>query len=103
MRDAVSTPEQSEDPLLMKRVSDGDRRAFLTLYDRYSSKVYGLAIYMLGDEMTAEEVTQDAFLRLWTRAETYNPDRGKLSTWLLTITRRLAVDRIRLEARRPRS
>jgi len=85
----------------MHKVASGDRRAFLALYDRHSAKVYGLALRVVGDRMTAEEVTQDAFLRLWTRASTYNPDRGKLSSWLLTITRRLAIDHFRLEARRP--
>ncbi len=97
----VSKEDQPQDTVLMSRVAEGNRRAFLALYDRYSAKVYGLALRVLGDPMTAEEVTQDAFLRLWTRAETYNPDRGKLSSWLLTITRRLAIDQFRLEARRP--
>jgi RNA polymerase sigma-70 factor (ECF subfamily) len=85
----------------MRKVAGGDRRAFLTLYDSYAAKVYGLALRVVGDPMTAEEVTQDAFVRLWTRAETFNPDRGRLSSWLLTITRRIAIDQIRLDARRP--
>jgi len=97
----VSDPVQSEDALLMRRVAEGDRKAFLALYDRYAARVHGLALRVLGDTMTAEEVTQDAFLRLWTRAGTYNPDRGRLSSWLLTITRRLAIDHFRLEGRRP--
>lgn len=97
----VSNPAQPEDALLMRKVSEGDRKAFLALYDRHAAKVFGLALRVIGDPMTAEEVTQDAFLRLWTRADTYNPDRGKLSSWLLTITRRLAIDQFRLEARRP--
>jgi RNA polymerase sigma-70 factor (ECF subfamily) len=46
-------------------------------------------------------VTQDTFLRLWTRASTFNPNKGSILTWLLTITRRIAIDRIRLESRRP--
>ncbi|MEE9215873.1 MAG: sigma-70 family RNA polymerase sigma factor [Anaerolineales bacterium] len=97
----MSNPVQPEDALLMRKVSEGDRKAFLALYDRHAAKVFGLALRVIGDPMTAEEVTQDAFLRLWTRADTYNPDRGKLSSWLLTITRRLAIDQFRLEARRP--
>jgi len=97
----VNNIEQSEDAVLMRKVAGGDRRAFLSLYDEYAAKVYGLALRVLGDPMTAEEVTQDAFVRLWTRAETFNPDRGRLSSWLLTITRRIAIDQIRLEARRP--
>lgn len=85
----------------MHQVAERDRAAFLQLYDRYASRVYGLALRMLGDVMTAEEVSQDAFVRLWTRASTFNPRRGRLASWLLTITRRLALDRFRLEARRP--
>lgn len=85
----------------MQRVVDQDRAAFLKLYDRYAPRVYGLALRMLGDAMTAEEVSQDAFLRLWTRASTFNPRRGRLVSWLLTITRRLALDHFRLQSRRP--
>jgi RNA polymerase sigma-70 factor (ECF subfamily) len=85
----------------MRRVAEGDRKAFRALYDRHAARVYGLALRVVSDPMTAEEVTQDAFLRLWTRAKTYNPDRGRLSSWLLTITRRLSIDHFRLEARRP--
>lgn len=85
----------------MRQVAEQDRTAFLRLYDRYASKVYGLALRMLRDRMNAEEVTQDAFLRLWTRAETFKPSRGRLLSWLLTVTRRLALDRFRLQSRRP--
>lgn len=56
---------------------------------------------MLGDQMAAEEVAQEVFLKLWTRADSFNPRKGKFSTWLLTIARRTALDRIRLEGRRP--
>jgi RNA polymerase sigma-70 factor (ECF subfamily) len=97
----VSNEDQPEDGVLMRKVVEGNHEAFLELYDRHSSKVYGMALRVVGDTMTAEEVTQDAFLRLWTRAKTYRPDRGRLSSWLLTITHRLAIDHFRLEARRP--
>ncbi len=97
----MSNEDQTEDANLIREVVEGNHQAFLALYDRHSSKVYGLALRVVGDPMTAEEVAQDAFLRLWTRADTYNPDRGRLSSWLLTITRRLAIDHFRLEGRRP--
>lgn len=97
----VNESSMPDDATLMRRVAQGDRRAFLHLYDKYAPRVNGLSLRMLRDEMTAEEVTQDAFLRLWTRATTFNPDRGRLLSWLLAITRRLAIDRIRLDARRP--
>lgn len=86
---------------LAQKVALGDRRAFLELYDRCAPKVYGLALKIMGDAMTAEEVTQDAFLKLWTRAETFRPGRGSFTGWLLTITRHTALDRYRRESRRP--
>ncbi|MDF1499019.1 MAG: sigma-70 family RNA polymerase sigma factor [Anaerolineales bacterium] len=82
-------------------VAEGDRQAFLTLYDRFASRVYGLALKMLGDPMLAEEVSQESFMRLWHRAETYRPDRGAFSTWILTITRRVVIDRLRKQSRQP--
>jgi RNA polymerase sigma-70 factor (ECF subfamily) len=56
---------------------------------------------MLGETMAAEEVTQDTFLKLWTRAGNFSSKKGTLLAWLLTIARRTALDRIRLEDRRP--
>jgi RNA polymerase sigma-70 factor (ECF subfamily) len=91
----------NDDAALVQQVAAGDRHAFASLYDRYSSRVYGLAIRMLGETMAAEEVTQDAFLKLWSRSTSYDPERGMLLPWLLTIARRTALDRIRLESRRP--
>ncbi len=85
----------------MRRVAQGDRSAFVALYDRYSSRVYALSLRILGDGGPAEEVTQETFLKLWSRARTYSPGRGSLLAWLLTITRRTALDRVRLEGRRP--
>src|SRR5512138_1885017 len=71
------------------------------LYDRYVSRVYALTLRILSDPMLAEEATQDTFLKLWSRARLYLQERGSLLLWLLTIARRTALDRVRLEARRP--
>jgi RNA polymerase sigma-70 factor (ECF subfamily) len=86
---------------LISQVVQGDQRAFLALYDRYSSTVYALALHMMNDPMMAEEVLQDTFLKLWSRSRQYLTERGPLLTWLLTIARRTALDRLRLESRRP--
>ena len=51
--------------------------------------------------MAAEDAAQEAFLKVWTRAAQYDPARGKVTTWLLTIARRISIDRLRSEARRP--
>lgn len=94
----MANPDDNE---LVAKVAKGDERAFLALYDRHSNHVYALALRILHDPMLAEEVTQDAFLKLWSRARLYLAGRGTLLVWLLTITRHTAFDRLRLEGRRP--
>lgn len=86
---------------LVARLVRGDEDAFLALYDRYSSRVFGLTLRILGDPLLAEEATQDTFLKLWNRAGLYLAERGSLVVWLLTIARHTALDRLRLESRRP--
>lgn len=90
-----------EDVELVARVAKGDERAFLALYDRHASRVHGLTLHILHDPMLAEEATQDAFLKLWSRARQYLAERGPFLPWMLTIARRVALDRLRLESRRP--
>lgn len=90
-----------DDVQLVKLVAQGDEHAFLKIYDCYVGRVHGLTLRILGDSMLAEEATQDTFLKLWSRAHTYMAERGSLLLWLLTIARRTALDRLRLEGRRP--
>ena len=90
-----------DDYQLVRQVAKGDERAFLALYDRYSPRVYGLTLRVLSDTMLAEEATQDTFLKLWSRAKQFNPRKGSLVPWLMTIAHRTALDRLRLENRRP--
>jgi RNA polymerase sigma-70 factor (ECF subfamily) len=94
----VTDPTDSQ---LVARIAQGDERAFLTLYDRHAARVHALTLRILGDPMLAEEATQDTFLKLWSRARLYLNERGSLILWLLTIARRTALDRLRLEGRRP--
>lgn len=89
-----------DDQQLIAQVVKGDESAFLTLYDRYASRVYAVTLRVLGDTMLAEEVTQDSFLKLWSRARQFDPGQGELAPWLLTIAHRTALDRLRLENRR---
>ncbi len=88
---------------LMARVAQRDRQAFLELYELTAPKAYGLALKIMSDPMAAEEVMQEAFLKLWMRAGTYRPSQGRLFPWLLTIVRHTALDLLRREARRPES
>jgi RNA polymerase sigma-70 factor (ECF subfamily) len=86
---------------LIHRMARGDQQAFLDLYDRYAGRVHALTLHILGDPMLAEEATQDTFLKLWSRGNLYLSERGSFVVWLLTIARRTALDRVRLEGRRP--
>ena len=73
----------------------------MTLYQRYSAMVYGLAMRVLQNQTLAEEVTQDVFMKLWRKPAHWDPSLGKLSSWLLATTRNAAIDRVRYEQRRP--
>lgn len=87
---------------LMQRIRGRDKQALTDLYDQYGRMVYGLAVRVLNDDgRLAQEVTQDTFLKAWNQADQWNPEKGKLTTWLLTITRRTAIDLLRREQRRP--
>src|SRR5574338_1044028 len=90
-----------EDVELVTRVAHGEEQAFLSLYDRYAGRVHALTLRILHEPMLAEEATQDTFLKLWSRARSYLTERGPLVFWLLTIARHPALDRLRLENRRP--
>ena len=94
----MAEPDDNE---LIRKIAAGDERAFLVLYDRYAAKVHALTLRILSDSMLAEEATQDTFLKLWSRARLYLAERGPVWGWLLTIARRTALDRLRLESRRP--
>ncbi len=95
------TGSDESESKLIAQVAQGDERAFLAIYDRYASRVHGLTLHILGDPMLAEEATQDTFLKLWSRSGQYLAERGPFLPWLLTIARRVALDRLRLESRRP--
>jgi RNA polymerase sigma-70 factor (ECF subfamily) len=71
------------------------------LYDRYGRLVYTVAIHVVGDSETAEEITQDVFVRAWEGAHTYRPDLAKVSSWLISITRHRAIDELRRRGVRP--
>lgn len=84
-----------DDETLVRLVAAQDVRALEALYARYSRPIFSLALKILGDRELVEEVVQEVFLRLWTRAQGFDPQRGKLLSWLLTITHHRAVDELR--------
>jgi len=80
---------------LLTRVAQGDQQAFAELYDRTSSRVFGLVKRLLRDHAQSEEVTQEIFLEIWQTATRYDSGKGGAMSWMLTMTHRRAVDRVR--------
>lgn len=80
---------------LLRRSARGDQDAFAALYDALSPQVYGLALRVVRDPAQAEEVAQEAFLEVWRTASRFDATRGSAAAWILTITHRRAVDRVR--------
>ena len=80
---------------LLARVANGDKAAFSELYDQVAPRIFGLVRRVLIDQAQSEEVTQEVFLEIWQTAGRYAPERGSALTWMLTMSHRRAVDRIR--------
>jgi RNA polymerase sigma-70 factor (ECF subfamily) len=82
---------------LMRRVARGDENAFASMYDQLAPRVYGLVHRVMRDPAQAEEVAQEALVDVWRTAARYDPGRGSVMSWVLTIAHRRAVDRVRAE------
>lgn len=93
-------PEVEEDLRLLKRIAAGDQQAVAALYQHRGTLLYSLLLRMLGDEMEAQEVMQDTFVRIWRKAAGYDPARSAPLAWMILIARGLAVDRLRARSRR---
>jgi RNA polymerase sigma-70 factor, ECF subfamily len=91
---AIGTTAESDEALLAA-IQDRDQRAIAALYDRYGGLAFGLAYRILGERNVAEDVVQDAFLSVWRRAISFEPGRGSVRTWLLSIVHHRAIDRLR--------
>jgi RNA polymerase sigma factor (sigma-70 family) len=86
-----------EEQQLMEALLAGDDDAVRALYARFGRPVYTLGLRLLGSREAAEELAQDVFVTAWRKAARFDPSRGRLSTWLMTIAHNLAVDRLRWE------
>jgi RNA polymerase sigma-70 factor (ECF subfamily) len=91
------TPDdpQVELAILLLRVAQGDRAAFKTFYDTTNSRLMGLAVRILSRRDAAEDVVQEAYVRVWLHAGKYDPERGAPMSWLWKILRNAAIDRLR--------
>ena len=90
-----------DDNSLIALIMREQQEALSALYDRYSRLVFSLALNVVGDRETAEEVAQDVFYQVWENAATYRPDQAKLTTWMTSITRYRAIDVLRKRRSRP--
>lgn len=93
--------EKLDDEALLRLISRSHEAALGEFYERYGRLVYSMAFNVIGDADMAEEITQDVFLRVWEKAETYRAEQGKVSTWLVSITRHRAIDLLRRARIRP--
>jgi RNA polymerase sigma-70 factor, ECF subfamily len=90
-----------DDAALVRLMAQDQTEALSELYDRYNRLVFGLALAIVGDDATAEDITLDVFLRLWQKAATYRVEKALVTTWMTAITRHLAIDELRRRKARP--
>jgi RNA polymerase sigma-70 factor (ECF subfamily) len=89
------------DEALLAGMADGDRDAVVAFVRRYQARVFGLAVAVLGDRQAAEDVAQEALVRVWRHARAYDANRGSVGAWVATIVRNLAIDAHRLRRESP--
>jgi RNA polymerase sigma-70 factor (ECF subfamily) len=96
-----SENEVREEIALLAATGRGERAAFRELYTRYSASLLALAVRFVGDQGAAEEVLQDAFMKIWQHAAKYDARLSRPFTWAVTIVRRTAIDHLRKHRRTP--
>ncbi|TDU71223.1 RNA polymerase sigma-70 factor (ECF subfamily) [Prosthecobacter fusiformis] len=91
-----------EDVQLIQRIAERDSAAFQTFYRKYSGLIFAAISNVLNDHHDTEDVMQEVLVQLWNKAHLYEPRKGKPLTWLTTMARNRAIDRIRSKQRRSR-
>jgi RNA polymerase sigma-70 factor, ECF subfamily len=91
------------DEELIALVVEGDAGAFAVLYDRHARAAYSLAYRMMGEKQAAEDLVQDALLKVWRGAGSYRTERGSVRTWILSIVHNRGIDQLRSLASRRRT
>lgn len=90
-----------DDNAILRLIALNQQDALGVLYDRYGKLVFSVARNITGNQSLSEEITQEVFLRVWRRANTYRFGKSKVSTWLGSIARHLAIDELRRRSVRP--
>jgi RNA polymerase sigma-70 factor (ECF subfamily) len=98
-------PEQAQtsDLEVLRAIAGGDEQALSALYDRYRLILFGLILRILHSQQEAEDVLQEVFLQVWRRASDFDETRGRPFTWLVTLARSRAIDRLRSLGSRERT
>jgi RNA polymerase sigma-70 factor, ECF subfamily len=101
---SLANPQtDTEDAELLRAVARGDEAAFARVYDRYAPILLGLMLRILRSRAEAEDVLQEVFLQVWQQARSFDPARGRAFTWLATLARSRAIDRLRAVDSRERA
>jgi RNA polymerase sigma factor (sigma-70 family) len=99
--DGVEARRRNELNRLLREAGEGDQAAFTALYQRTSAKLFGVCVRMLRDRGEAEEVLQDVYVTVWRQAASFDPGLASAVTWLATIARNRAIDRLRRRREEP--
>lgn len=99
-RKGSASAAEPDDAALLQQVSGGSQKALSLLFDRHGRTVFGIALRLVRDRETAEEITQDVFTSVWSKVHTYRADRSKVATWISRITRNRAIDELRRRSSR---
>jgi len=84
--------QTAEEEVLATSLKKRDRQAIAVIYDNYSPALYGIILRVVRSEQAAEDVLQEAFIKIWKNAEHYDASKGRLFTWLVSIARNCAID-----------
>lgn len=99
MPDVIKYSEEE----LIQLLKTGDQSAFSYLYDHYSGALFGVIYKIIADQSLAEDILQEAFVKIWNNFSSYDASKGRLFTWMLNITRNLTIDTVRSKSYKKQS
>lgn len=92
----IKSAKHEEESRIVQLLQSNSKDAVRIILERYGDALYTVALRIVGTKEVAEEILQDAFVKVWQKAQQYDPNKGRLFTWLLQIVRSTAIDKVRL-------